>query len=298
MNSALICPSFTSGPPATLGHLSAIRESSLQGPKHDVSDLEGSYQSMDEKFLPRLCNWPSCKSVTLYGTIRDLQNHQTDVHVAAILKGWPGSCSWPGCNSKIFFKTSNRLESHVYNVHITPLCCTVAGCKHQRPFERQADLERHVASRHTDQRKYKCPYPRCRHTRTFSRKDKLKQHERTYHGQFACQLNHCIYGFLSKEKLQNHDSRSWEHGGHECHLGSCGRTEASRFCRYTTLRWHLEDDHMIPSEAASQAIKKLKYPDTLTSAHFPDGFSDFRDCEGCIKKLKEAASGKEEKEEK
>jgi len=55
---------------------------------------------------------------------------------------------------------------------------------------------------------------------------------------------------------------------------------------------------MIPSEAASQAIKKLKYPDTLTSAHFPDGFSDFRDCEGCIKKLKEAASGKEEKEEK
>jgi hypothetical protein len=45
-------------------------------------------------------------------------------------------------------------------------------------------------------------------------------------------------------------------------------------------------------------MAKLNYPkDTLTPAHFPDGFSDFQDCEGCIKKLKEAKPGNDGKEE-
>jgi hypothetical protein len=248
---------------------------------------------MNEPPLPWLnCDWPSCKSVTTYATTRDLQNHQTDVHIADILKDWPGSCSWPGCRSNLFFKTSKRLESHVYNIHITPLCCTTKGCDHERPFERQADLERHVASRHSTERKYKCAYPRCGHRVGFSRKDKLKQHERTFHGQFSCQLNHCIYGFPSEELLRKHKTRWPDHDNYECGLGSCGSTSTSRFA-WRDLNWHLEHDHLIPSEATRQAFGKggyRKHP--LTLAHFPDGFSDFQDCKACIEKLKEAASSK------
>jgi hypothetical protein len=291
-------PSRAVGYPASqmaLGGLSTIRESLLQGSEHDVSDLEESYQSMNKTPLPCLCNWPSCKSVIIYSTIRDLQNHQTDVHVAAILKDWPGSCSWPGCNSKIFFKTSKRLESHVYNIHITPLCCTTTGCNHKRPFERQADLERHVASRHVGQRKYKCPYARCYYISSFSRKDKLKCHERNYHGQFPCQYNHCIYGFPSKEKLQKH--LEWVHQAYECGLGSCARTQTSCFRQFDLYK-HLEHDHMISFEATRQAMSRVYYGHPkLTSAHLPDGFSGFQDCAGCIKKLKEAASGKDGQQE-
>lgn len=254
---------------------------------------------MNEPPLPRLnCDWPSCKSVTTYATTRDLQNHQTDVHIADILKDWPGSCSWPGCRSKIFFKTSKRLESHVYNIHITPLCCTTKGCDHERPFERQADLERHVASRHSTERKYKCAYPRCSHRFGFSRKDKLKQHERTFHGQFLCQLNHCIYGFPSEELLRKHKALWSCHNGYECGLGSCGRTSASRL-PWWYLTSHLEYDHLISSEAAQKAMGKMKYSkDILTLTHFPDGFSDFQDCKGCIEKSKAAASGGQGVEEK
>lgn len=255
---------------------------------------------MNELPLPQLsCDWPSCKSLTTYATTRDLQNHQTDVHIADILKDWPGSCSWPGCRSKIFFKTSKRLESHVYNIHITPLCCTTKGCDHDRPFERQADLERHVASRHSTERKYKCAHPRCDGRTGFSRKDKVKQHERTFHGQFACQFNHCIYGFRSEKLLRNHKMRWYGHyNNYECKLGSCGRTSASNFI-WQNLSWHLEDDHLISSESSQQAMGKLKYPEKiLTLAHFPDGFSEFQDCKSCIEKLKAAASGGQGEEEK
>jgi hypothetical protein len=256
---------------------------------------------MDAIPLPcRTCDWPSCKSTTTYGTFRDLCNHKTDVHVAEILKSWPGSCSWPGCNSKIFFKTSKRLESHVYNIHITPLCCTATGCAHKRPFERQADLERHVASKHTNERKYKCRYPQCRYSSWFSRKDKLKLHETTYHGQFACQFSHCIYGYPSAENLQRHLSAQVNHGDYECGLGSCGRTSTSHFHKYD-IHQHLQHDHKIPHEVSWQAIDKLPYGKlnkTLTSAHFPDGRSDFQDCESCIKKLKEVASGRGGSQEK
>lgn len=258
-----------------------------------------SCQSMDPIRLPYFtCFWPSCKSTTIYSAIHDLQNHQTDVHVAEVLKAWPGSCSWPGCNSKIFFKTSKRLESHVYNVHITPLCCTVTHCEHKRPFERQANLERHVASKHSAERKYKCHYPKCFYTRGFSRKDKLKQHERTSHGPFKCQKNHCIYGFLSEDISWKHTFR-WSHGeGYECDLGSCGRTSFSDFSS-GNLKLHLEHDHRVPSEAAQEAFNNLEWPNkTLGAAQFPRGFSDFQDCKGCIEKLKEAASGKEGEEEK
>jgi hypothetical protein len=307
MNFALICPSprHTNKPISfptsqmTLGDLNTSKESSLQGHEQDnARDFEESYQSMDAKPLQCLtCDWPSCKSITQYTTTRELKNHQTDVHIATILKDWPGSCSWPGCNSKIFFKTSKRLESHVYNIHITPLHCTATGCEHKRPFERQADLERHVASKHTKERKYKCPYPRCSYSSSFSRKDKLKLHERTYHGQFACQLNHCTYGFLSEEKVRKHQTGWSIHGRLECGLGSCGRTSTSCFW-WVSLRDHLIYDHKISYEVANRAWAKVNYPkDTLTSAHFPDGFSDFQDCEGCIKKLKEAKPGKDGKEE-
>jgi hypothetical protein len=85
-----------------------------------------------KKSLPRLCNWHSCKPVTLWHNSR-FAKPSTDVHVAAILKGWPGSCSRPRCSSNIFFKASKRLESHVYNIHKTHLCCTVAGCEDKRP---------------------------------------------------------------------------------------------------------------------------------------------------------------------
>jgi hypothetical protein len=90
----------------TLGGLSTSKESSLQGHgKDNARDFEESYQSMDATPLPCLtCDWPSCKSITQYTTTRELKNHQTDVHIAAILKDWPGSCSWPGCNSKDFLQ--------------------------------------------------------------------------------------------------------------------------------------------------------------------------------------------------
>ena len=307
MNSALICPSdhhtstvFSGRSPKILGGLNTLRNSFPHISEQDVSDLNESHQLMNEPpLLPRLrCDWPSCKSPTTYATTRDLQNHQTDVHIADILKDWPGSCSWPGCRSKIIFKTSNRLESHVYNIHITPLCCTTKGCDHDRPFERQADLERHVASRHSTERKYKCAYPRCDHRSGFSRKDKLKQHERTFHGQISCQLNHCIYGFPSKELLRKHEIHWPYHGYYECRLGSCGRTSASHFLgRYLTL--HLEYDHLISSEATQKAIGKMTHRENiLTLALLPNGFSDFQDCKGCIEKLKAAASSGQGEEEK
>lgn len=239
------------------------------------------------------CDWPACKSNTTYGSLRVLQNHKTDVHVADVLKDWPGSCSWPGCKSKIFFKTSKRLESHVYNIHITPLCCTMRGCDHKRPFGRQADLERHVASRHTVTRNYKCPHPTCQHISTFARKDKLKHHEKTYHGQCPCKNNHCPYGFVSTEMAERHGSGWVWHYFYECGLGSCGHTSSSRFNR-CGLKLHLIHDHLVSSEVIEQALKKMGYSyNGATLTYFPDGFSDYQDCKGCVEKLKKTASSKE-----
>jgi len=249
---------------------------------------------MSEPSLRSLrCGWPSCKSLTVYGTIQELQNHQTDVHVADVFRSWPGSCSWPGCKSKIFFKTRARLESHVYNIHVTPLICTTVGCTHKRPFERTADLERHALSKHTAKRKYRCPQQKCDYA--FSRKDKFKLHERTCHGQFACQQNHCIYGFHSEEKALKDGRRCSHHYIFECRLGSCEHTSVSRFMR-RGLERHLEYDHLIPLEGIKHAMENISLSVTLKVAHFPDGFSDFQDCKGCIEKLKEAASRKEAEE--
>lgn len=262
MNSALICPSLSGGV--------------------EISDL-----SLRQWLR---CDWPSCKSTTSYGTTRELQNHQTDVHIAEVLNAWPGSCSWPGCKSKIFFKTSKRLESHVYNIHVTPLLCTVAGCKHERPFEREADLQRHVESKHTGDLKYKCRFSQC-HRRGFARKDKLKLHEKTFHDQFACPYNHCTEGGGTEQGLQRHCSVY--HRESECGLGSCGQTSKSRFMSWRLI-YHLQEDHKLSYEVASKAVYypgPVAIKGKVTLADFADGIPEFQDCESCIKKLKEEAAG-------
>lgn len=232
------------------------------------------------------CDWPSCTLQTTFGTVYDLQNHKTDIHIADVLKTWPGPCSWPGCNCRAVFKTSKRLESHVYNIHVTPLRCKVVGCNHTRPFERQADLERHFASKHTKERKFKCLEPKCQ--QSFARKDKFKLHQRNCHEHFACHHNHCNSGASSEAGLKRHLTIvhdwtfRWRHFYYECGLGSCAFTEPSYFLT-SKLERHVEQDHQLSRGVIREATRTLHASKTtkLTLEHFPSGVLDFQDCADC-----------------
>jgi hypothetical protein len=228
------------------------------------------------------CDWPSCKLQCVFETVRDRQIHVTNIHVADVLANWGGKCSWPGCQSKIVFKSKSRLETHVFNIHLTPLRCTVADCKHQRPFERQADLDRHTAAKHSSDRKYKCSHSECYYSILgFSRKDKLKLHLR-YHEEFTCVLNHCSHISISEEgRLQHRKSRI--HCDYECALGACVRGGPSRFS-YWGLYGHLISDHNVLRMIAGKIIPRESPNLTVNSNSFIDhDIPDFQDCAACLK---------------
>lgn len=62
--------------------------------------------------------------------------------------GPPYKCTEANCRSKALYKTLSQFRQHVRNIHQEPLLCTVLGCTHKRPFGKQADLNRHVMSKH------------------------------------------------------------------------------------------------------------------------------------------------------
>jgi hypothetical protein len=128
----------------------------------------------------------------------------------------------------------------------------VIGCSHTRPFAKQGDLDRHLASVHKVGPTFKCPRLDCkRHERGFPRKDKLKHHINTLgHGSFHCPYDHCDYqqakGFLSREILGRHVI-SWDHGVYECGVGSCKGTTSC--FNPDILALHLADHGLFTSEA-------------------------------------------------
>ncbi|TVY48303.1 hypothetical protein LOCC1_G001973 [Lachnellula occidentalis] len=177
------------------------------------------------------------------------------VHIQDVLNNTSGSCTWPGC-LKPKLDTSKKLETHVTNIHIEPLRCTVTGCKHTKPFGREGDLERHIASVHKHGGTWKCPHHGCkRHTRGFPRKDKLNEHSRaTGHGASRCPYHHCRQRYhLTEAELPSHINE--RHGNYECAVGTCAGW-VSAFSFYD-LEYHLRETH-------------LRHAKVILSAAFPE----------------------------
>ena len=173
-----------------------------------------------------------------------------DIDVETILHSWPGRCTWPGCDSRAFLKTRKLLETHVFNLHLNPLVCNELGCKRKKPFAKQGDYERHIASVHKQDTSFKCTYNTCpRHKRGFSRKDKLNDHLKVHDGREFCNFDHCNYnvGLWTPERLQSTritpvDHQN-QHGPYECGIDEC-RGSFSSFSALDLTR-HLTYYHFI-----------------------------------------------------
>jgi len=243
---------------------------------------------------PMNCGWPGCITPLTFGTVTELQNHLTDVHVENVLLHWPGPCKWPECRSKVYFNTRPLLATHVYNIHVDPLCCTQPGCRHKNPFGKKADLDRHVKSVHSNIKNYVCTTGFCNGYRPrFARRDKLKSHMRSRHGDFECSQNHCPRGrengFSSEKLLRSHMSNPRTHGSYECSLGACAYGDASRFLlkysnRGEILRNHLLEHHAVSYENINSVLRAMirVKATTVTPEILPKG-AKWEDCTECGK---------------
>jgi hypothetical protein len=91
------------------------------------------------------------------------------------------------------------------------LACNVPGCKHEFVFNRQYELDRHVATKHSGYKPYHCGAINCFNKTlpwTFSRSDKLADHIRAKHHRevlFAdCPADSCSIGPRTLEALAVH----------------------------------------------------------------------------------------------
>jgi hypothetical protein len=162
-----------------------------------------------------------------------------------------------------------------------PLLCRVPGCTYMRPCARDADLQRHIMSRHKSEGRHDCN--KC--TRSFYRKDKFKLHVATTHGQHPCPWTHCPRsgqnGLSSEESFQKHIEK--DHGDWECHMRSCGSsTLTSRFGSQSLLR-HIRHDHNVPLHVAKEVGDRLESEkrQILKDTDISGLATDYRDCKHC-----------------
>lgn len=164
----------------------------------------------------------------------------TAISSAGTPLGPPYKCTEANCRSKALYKTLSQFRQHVRNIHQEPLLCTVLGCTHKRPFGKQADLNRHVTSKHETTISFFCDDESCpAHIDGFKRKDKLLKHLREDHPQVQCTQTHCS-ATVADFQQQSHMEEA--HGPFECALGRCRSSPPSNFTR-AQLERHLKDHH-------------------------------------------------------
>jgi len=187
------------------------------------------------------CNWPSCRALR-FNSKEDLVHHanrHVDSLIAASASEKIYCCTWPGCKRKSNpFNGSTPLKKHLKG-HVKDHWCSHTNCN--EAFARRYDLNRHVQSKHSEDRIYQCPDETCeRHESGFARKDHLDRHKRRDHRNFRCTLYHCDSQVLECEMA---DHRNLEHGRYECSLPGCKST-TSRFT-YNVARGHLRVHHQL-----------------------------------------------------
>ena len=206
--------------------------------------------------------------------------------ISDILSQWAGAsqCPWPKCISKATFKSRSALKTHLTNIHVTPLVCTYPQCSHNRPFGKQYELDRHVATAHGNTRNHKCPIGTCDANVTgFSRKDKLLKHMREAHESVQCLYNHC-FGKVTATQEQEHLRAC--HGDYECGIGGCEASSTSRFSSKRLVR-HLISAHKIDYNLAHYLLSVMKF----NEVNVPIGIKHIeRACKTCSATLPTEAS--------
>jgi hypothetical protein len=268
--------------------MSSLRDFSFKNPTDASSRIPSSGPSCaDSNEVPERdlqCDWPQCSSLGSFGNVENYKSH-LKYHARQVSNKWGVGqrCTWHGCNSKATHKNRNLFEGHLNNIHVNPLVCTVKHCKHKTPFRANYDLQRHIATVHGVQSKYKCPYDSCADKgKGFIRKDKWLMHLKERHEFEPCPHAHCQHRLenipLWRQSTSKYIGKS--HSNFECSLKSCKET-ISRFSESQLLE-HLEIHH----EMEWTLVLKMK--DTvkaagdgiLRSAHLPQGV-EVRDCQIC-----------------
>jgi hypothetical protein len=196
------------------------------------------------------CDWSSCKGLH-FDTKESVADHQAD-HYARLIDSVKFEavyrCGWHDCNTRKSAKTFRNfdaLKKHLKG-HVKTQWCAYANCN--LAFARKSDLARHVQTKHSDDRKYRCPISSCDHSITgFTRKDKLDEHTRKDHDNVQCTLDHCGARVLLLE-MNDHLNRF--HGGnasegtddiYECAFRGCESTTSRFIC--SLAERHLKKDH-------------------------------------------------------
>ncbi|RDW88677.1 hypothetical protein BP6252_00709 [Coleophoma cylindrospora] len=250
------------------------------------------------------CTWDGCSFFSpIEATLREhLAEHGASVK---LLLAFPGKCLWHGCTSKASFQNANAYDHHLLNIHTDPLTCEEHGCTHKKPFRNKHDLGRHVATKHSQVRKYSCPYKSCEaEEKDFARKDKLYLHiKNTEHINDAfCPSHHCRLDQMQHAKPfetrvdilrhfnQNHGEQLHGRPQFRCALGAC--SQYSYHWGYFALEGHLTECHNIGSgrawEISSNLGKQGKYvfeAGDINNLLFFDGTSpkdvQWHDCNLC-----------------
>lgn len=111
--------------------------------------------------------------------------------------------------------SSRKWEQHVRTVHLKAYPCNEADCViKMRRFGNSNDLKRHQNTSqhhhigHNPAPKFKCCKPMCQRSKTFMRKDKFDAHNQKWHGDYFCDVEHCVrgegYGLGSEQLLEAH----------------------------------------------------------------------------------------------
>jgi Rieske Fe-S protein len=197
------------------------------------------------------CQWSSCQAVR-FTNETDLAAHQNK-HIKDLCKAASSQgifqCQWPHCRtqqSSKDFKTIAAYGKHLKTHLIGRHWCTHVGCKVTKPFSRVSDLERHINTKHTQERTFFCPVVSCIYkTVGFPRKDKQLAHIRRQHEHepFRCPFDHC-HQTMNLPDEGNHMAR--HHFEYECKLTGCEGT-TSRF-GYLGMYQHVEHDHGVDIE--------------------------------------------------
>jgi hypothetical protein len=229
------------------------------------------------------CNWPQCSSLGLFDNIEKHKSHLKQ-HAQDVSSSWsPGlKCTWYKCNSKASHRSRNLFEAHLNNIHLNPLMCTVKHCKHKTPFRANHDLQRHIATAHNVDSKYKCPYMSCA-GRGFIRKDKWMSHLKGHHDTESCPFEHCQRRTdnipLHQRSVSRHIGKA--HSNFECALTSC-KGKISRF-KENQLLEHLQFHHAMEWSLVLKARDMMKADGdrTLTSDYIKQDVN-VRDCKICM----------------
>jgi len=245
------------------------------------------------------CDWPSCKALRFDSTERivDHSYNHLEAIVASAEHDSTFRCSWHGCASQkrkvTTFKNFSALNRHLKQ-HIKEHWCINANCN--VAFARESDLKRHIRSKHSEDRSYRCPIDTCdRSINGFARKDKLNEHTRKEHANFRCNFDHCEVRVLESE-MNDHlihfhsgkDTAINQHEGtFECSFAGCESTK-SKFT-YSSANNHLRAHHLIYYESTTKMLSqaRLRGPIALREGAFvitdPDRirFSPCNNCNSC-----------------